>query len=101
MSKILQREELVFFACPGCKRTHAVNTGHDLQPVWSWNGSHDAPTFSPSVLVTYDGADAGAGGAPPARCHSFVRDGKIEFLNDCTHNLVGQTVDLEDISDGI
>lgn len=28
-------------------------------------------------------------------CHSFVRDGKIEFLGDCTHEFAGKTVDLE------
>ncbi|MGC4033677.1 MAG: hypothetical protein QM754_18485 [Tepidisphaeraceae bacterium] len=29
------------------------------------------------------------------RCHSFVRDGQIEFLGDCTHELAGKTVPLE------
>ena len=28
------------------------------------------------------------------RCHSFVRDGGIQFLTDCEHGLAGQTVDL-------
>lgn len=27
-------------------------------------------------------------------CHSFVRDGQIEFLSDCTHALAGKTVSL-------
>ena len=27
-------------------------------------------------------------------CHSFVTDGRIQFLGDCTHSLAGQTVDL-------
>jgi hypothetical protein len=31
------------------------------------------------------------------RCHSFVREGKIEFLNDCTHEHAGQTLDLLDV----
>ncbi len=26
--------------------------------------------------------------------HSFIKDGMIEFLGDCTHKLAGQTVDL-------
>ena len=34
---------------------------------------------------------------PWNRCHSFVREGRIEFLGDCTHAMVGQTVDLPDI----
>jgi hypothetical protein len=32
----------------------------------------------------------------PSICHSFVTDGRIQFLNDCTHSLAGQTVDLPD-----
>lgn len=27
-------------------------------------------------------------------CHSFVTDGKIRFLNDCTHDKAGQILDL-------
>lgn len=27
-------------------------------------------------------------------CHSFVREGRIQFLGDCTHRLAGHTVDL-------
>jgi len=30
-------------------------------------------------------------------CHSFIRDGKIQFLGDCTHALAGQTVDLPEL----
>ena len=27
-------------------------------------------------------------------CHSFVNNGRIQFLLDCTHHLAGQTVNL-------
>jgi hypothetical protein len=30
-------------------------------------------------------------------CHSFVRDGRIEFLSDSTHHLSGQTVELPEV----
>jgi hypothetical protein len=30
-------------------------------------------------------------------CHSFVTDGKIQYLSDCTHAMAGQTVDLLEI----
>jgi hypothetical protein len=33
--------------------------------------------------------------AESTRCHIFVRDGKIQFLNDCTHELAGKTVPME------
>lgn len=32
-------------------------------------------------------------------CHSFVRDGRIEFLGDCTHELAGKSVALEPVDD--
>ena len=70
----------LLFWCPG--------------PRWLWNGSAERPTFQPSVLVRYDGADADVDGAPPSVCHSFVVDGAIQFLGDCTHALAGQTVPL-------
>jgi len=58
---------------------------------WTWNGSSDAPTLRPSVLTQYNGADR------QWRCHSWINDGKVQFLSDCSHELVGQTVDLLDV----
>jgi hypothetical protein len=83
----------VAFWCPGCNQAHAINIGRNG---WMWNLDTEHPTFSPSVLVTYAGEDASTNEAPPSRCHSFVREGKIEFLSDCTHALRGQTVELRD-----
>ena len=31
------------------------------------------------------------------RGHSYVTDGRIQYLSDCTHPLAGQTVDLPDV----
>jgi hypothetical protein len=88
------------FWCPGCDSIHVVRTKRDGAS-WKWDGNVDAPTISPSILVTYDGKDAGQerpGGdrAPPARCHSLVKSGRIEFLADCTHALAGRIVPIPD-----
>lgn len=85
----------IAFDCPGCGMSHAVNTDPDVPgPRWSWNSSFDKPTFSPSILVRWDfGPDH-----TPKVCHSFVREGMIEFLGDCTHTLAGQTIPLPEIS---
>lgn len=85
----------LLFWCPGCECAHGVNVGEGPGPRWGFNGDHDQPTFTPSVLVSYNGSDAGVGGSPPAVCHSFVRGGHIQFLGDCTHALAGQTVALQ------
>lgn len=70
----------------------------------------DKPTFTPSIKVDSDRWE------PPVTpenheqwkaqpwtqtqvhhvCHSFVRDGRIEFCGDSTHAMAGQTVELPD-----
>lgn len=57
---------------------------------WTWNGSTEAPDLKPSVLSRM-GRDGGV------VCHSWINDGKVQFLGDCTHDLAGQTLDLLDI----
>lgn len=89
----------IMFWCPGCDGAHMIRVEGASPGCWGYNGNPDAPTFTPSVLVTYDGPDAGKDGAPPAICHSFVTDGRIQFLSDCTHALDGQTVDIPDWED--
>lgn len=97
LSPILRSGEggRLVWRCPGCKRAHGIATGDGPGHRWGWNGDVAAPTFTPSVLVRYDGADAGTDGAPPAVCHSFVTDGQMRFLGDCTHALAGQTVPIQ------
>ena len=99
------------FMCPGCGEMHQITTGAGPGPRWGYNGNPDAPTFTPSVLVrgvqrvVVDGRWTGewrcdANDDPlPSVCHSFIRDGRIQFLGDCTHSLAGQTVDLPDVGD--
>ncbi|MCK4883540.1 MAG: hypothetical protein KAS30_01590 [Candidatus Diapherotrites archaeon] len=63
------------------------NKTRDKTLCWSWNGDVTKPTFKPSILTT----------CSKYRCHSFVTDGKIKFLSDCSHEFAGQTVELLDI----
>ncbi|MUO27414.1 MULTISPECIES: DUF6527 family protein [Rhizobium/Agrobacterium group] len=91
------------FMCPGCNGLHQVAVGHGPGPRWQWNGDKDRPTFSPSILVTWkepsdnpDEFDDETKDIPKV-CHSFVGSGKIQFLGDCTHALVGQTVEIPDL----
>jgi hypothetical protein len=78
------------FWCEGCEMHHHVNTvlwREGGNPVWTFNGSLDKPTFTPSILVTLEDN-------PRRVCHSFVTDGKIQFLVDSWHKLAGKTVTL-------
>lgn len=90
----------MLFWCPGCDRAHQVRVGDGPGPRWTWNGSADRPTFAPSVLVTWqepsDDPSLASDSAHDVKrvCHSYVTDGQITFLGDCTHALAGQTVAL-------
>lgn len=79
----------VVFWCPGCGFAHRVPVKPDPRG-WEYNGDVEKPTLSPSVLVRWTNEDK------QQVCHSFVRDGKIQFLSDCTHNLAGKTIDVPD-----
>lgn len=81
------------YYCPGCKSIHWLpyNYVSCETPSWMFNNDFDKPTLHPSILST-----AGRGELPPDICHHFVRDGKIQYLDDCTHDLKGQTVEMED-----
>ena len=99
--------------CPGCRRAHSIQHGDGPGPRWQWNGSAERPTFTPSVLVrgiredmdaatqaAYDelGTHELRGALDDPRfssvCHSFVVDGQMQMLSDCTHALASQTVPI-------
>ncbi len=98
MPRVAPYENGFWFRCPGCENNHYVRTT-PASHAWGFNGDVERPTFTPSILVEYNGPDAGqldedGFRAPYARCHSFVTDGRVQFLGDSTHPLSGQTVDL-------
>lgn len=107
--KSIASDGRLMFNCPGCKTPHFVNT-----TIWAFNGNFEQPTLSPSILYrgghylqdtngkdcwcTYREKHPEEINAPKCFCcHSFITDGKIQFLGDCTHELANQTVPLENI----
>lgn len=76
--------------CPACKCRHLFDGR------WNFNGDMDVPTFHPSMLI-HENKDyrERSNDKHGHRCHSFVVDGKIQFLDDCTHQMKNQTVKLE------
>lgn len=112
LSRILRSVEGggLMFWCPGCDEAHMVRVGSGTGPRWGYNGNPERPTFTPSILVQSGHYVPGHSGncwctynaEHPDRpapfectvCHSFVTDGRIQFLGDCTHHLAGQTVDI-------
>ena len=88
----------LMFVCPGCvaggpegyEGLHIlpVNAGEIGKPSWEWDGNLEAPTLSPSILST-----------GYVRCHSFLKAGVFQFLDDCEHPLKGQSVPMTDLPD--
>jgi hypothetical protein len=76
-----------FYQCEGCGYTHCFallnEGGHH-----AWNGDFIKPTVWPSLLENKTEGKI---------CHSFIKDGSIQYLNDCTHHLRGKTIDLPEI----
>ena len=76
-------------------------------PHWEWNRDTEKPTLNPSILLKgkrmptdEEAARIMAGEKvelPDEVCHCFIRNGKIQFLGDCTHELAGKTVDLLEV----
>lgn len=89
---------IYMFFCQGCNNCHWFSTsGRSLSnpdkitgPKWQFNNNFEKPTIRASILVRL---------ANNKVCHSFITDGKIQFLNDCSHKLAGKTVELENFDD--
>ena len=92
----LKRGKDLVFWCPGCNETHYIPvTGNrePHRPVWEFNGDLEQPTLSPSILRK-------TGPFPDGHthvCHSFIRNGSIEFLGDCSHDKKNTTIPLPDL----
>lgn len=103
--------------CQGCDMLHQVRVGEGPGPRWGYNGNPDRPTFTPSVLVRWDTLSPAARERNQAFyrehgrymtreelpadvqhvCHTFITDGRVQFLSDCTHQFAGQTLDLPEL----
>lgn len=88
----------VSFHCPACGYGHAVpvngttakdSTGKDVS--WEWNNNLELPTLKPSIMVNR----VAFPGYP--KCHIIITDGKLHFMGDCSHDLKGKVVEMEDV----
>lgn len=80
------------FHCPGCRTQHVVRVvtnrtrpgdqGHNQH--WQWNGCIDKPSLYPGIKTISD-----------VTCHLYIREGRISYCPDSTHELAGKVVELE------
>ena len=90
----------ISFWCPGCDSAHTIGIGPSG---WQWDEA--SLTVSPSIKVqgvqwapesSFHRLNHHVAPGSPICCHSFIRNGVWEFLDDCTHQLVGQTAPLHE-----
>jgi hypothetical protein len=75
---------LYIFYCPGCGVDHTFDV---REGEWTFDGDWENPTFNPSLNLIPQGGF----------CHLFVKNGIIQYLNDCGHHLRGQDVPMVDM----
>lgn len=105
MAKVKQISEGVYrLKCPAGHEHDIPTVARNGRPKWSFNGNLESPTFNPSIdEKTGYFVDPNTEGdeewlkANSYRCHFFIKDGQIVFCGDCSHNLKGQTITLQDI----
>jgi hypothetical protein len=110
--KALVRDNRVAIICPACRDVEVAKgyTDATVDGVagvhevpfgangWSFDGNVGSPTLAPSLKLTYTITGEPA---PTFVCQSFVRNGRIEYLGDCTHAMAGQTVDLLEFPEAV
>jgi hypothetical protein len=111
------KEETVVIHCPGCNDKHYLNINPNKhldipegrRPCWTFNRDMNNPTFSPSLLVRtriyvnpdykkqISEEDWDHFERTSVICHSFIKEGTIQYLSDCTHSLKNTTIELPDV----
>lgn len=98
------------FYCEGCECDHGFRTkswpmpkglSRDEQKLfqsnWTFNGDMSKPTLSPSLHVHIQPT----GKKRYTQCHSFIKNGNMNYLTDCRHELKGIEIEIPDYDDWI
>jgi hypothetical protein len=85
--KVFKTQYMYF--CMGCGYEHAFGLISE-DGNHKFNGDLNNPTVSPSLVQ---------GWVAGQRCHSYIKNGMIEYLSDCWHKLKGQTIELPEIEE--
>ena len=92
-SKLRNTMDGITHWCPACKGTHRFTINGPVS--WTFNGNVDAPTFTPSMRISW-GKFVNPAYDEGGVCHYILTDGVINFCGDCTHAMSGQSVPLPD-----
>ncbi len=94
MAKIFERikeDEIQYrqygYRCLGCECFHFFKIVEDGGK-HTFNKDMDNPTVTPSLLCDWQGVP---------KCHSYIKNGKVQYLSDCEHKYAGLTIDLPNV----
>lgn len=98
------------FWCVACKRRHRICTqikkgvrrqGHPVKQQWLVIGDLDEPTFSPALRVMSRAGTWREGqwqvGPERLLCHLWVKQGYLEYQEDCPHRYAGKRMAMIDM----
>lgn len=87
----------LYFMCPGCREFHSIHTDReDINGARHiLTGTLERPTVSSMISRQIEKFNTSKHAANHEyRCNSFILDGNIRFLENCTHSLAGKVVEL-------
>ena len=119
---LLCRPHVYMHWCPGCKGRHFIYTNHinresENKSNWTFDGNNEVPTFNPSIHITHKeptcseeeldgilhqrekGIKIDYPHSVTTECHYYLRNGILEYQNDCPHKYRGQSIPLPDFPD--
>lgn len=79
--------------CPGCRRWHYLSRTQTFGllayggAIYKWNESDFRPTIEQPMRHSGDG------------CFYTMRQGRLQFSDECTHDLAGKDVAMEPIDE--
>ena len=83
--------------CPACDDLHsvAIDEPYKNGSRWDFDGNVEKPSLSPSVKVTV--CRTHDPDFENKICHYFLKNGRFEYLSDCTHKLAGMRIPMVEI----
>jgi hypothetical protein len=81
------------FICQACGNCHFF-----IEPLWGWNQDREKPTVTGSILIHAHPGTPGVFKDTP-RCHSLIKDGQIQYLSDCSHDMANKTIEIPDFDE--
>lgn len=96
-AKLVRTERGIAHWCPACKCFHAF-TLYPLRAAhtqWLFNNNLVEPSFQPDNRIRIEDEKEG-----DYVCHYRLHEGRIEYLEDCTHAMRGKNIMLPDIPPG-